>query len=188
MAGCSTSTGEDRSATGTVGDQSTDSDTTGPNSDRTATGPTESHTDRATAESTAGRTTTEPTARTTTTSRATPEPPANRLLRPMTVGEGWAYTDDSMPTVTESGTITGVYRTTQNYTRTIRTRLWPCEGETLDALGGTCSLGSLPERYRNMEDVETTTLPVGENDVRIDDVPKLEIEDLRCWSASRRAT
>jgi hypothetical protein len=147
VAGCSSETSEDQSTDGTGGRQSTGSVMTG---------------------STANRTT--------TVSAPTPDPPANRLLRPIQLGESWEYTDESMPTITESGTITAVYRTTRNYTRTIRTRLWPCEGETLDALGGTCSLGGLPERYRSMEDVETTTLPIGETAFAWWSGPKTDIE------------
>jgi len=110
----------------------------------------------ATADTTVEPTTAEP------TTLPTPDPPANRLLAATVLGEGWTYVDGSAPQVRTNGTITATYRGTQPYTRTLRTRLWRCEGGTLDALGGTCSLGNLPDRYRAREGVETASPAVGD--------------------------
>lgn len=98
-----------------------------------------------------------------TTQPPTPRPPANRLLRPEAVGEGWRYAAGSAPTERGNGTITAVYETAQGPRATLRTRIWPCEGEPLANLGGTCSLGTLPERYRAMDGIETATPAVGES-------------------------
>jgi cell wall-associated NlpC family hydrolase len=125
-------------------------------------------TDRPTVDPTARSTPTRrPTARPTTTAAprtetalATPEPPANRLLRADEVGDRWRYRD--APTEHGNGTITAVYGMVREPSAKLRTRLWPCEGESLANLGGTCSLGNLPERYRAMEGVETATPAVGE--------------------------
>ena len=111
--------------------------------------------------STTGRIDDEPTTAEPTT-LPTPDPPANRLLAATVLGEGWTYVDGSAPQVRTNGTITATYRGTQPYTRTLRTRLWRCEGETLDALGGTCSLGNLPDRYRARDGVETASPAVGD--------------------------
>jgi hypothetical protein len=69
--------------------------------------------------------------------------PTERALTAQQIGEAWAYTEGGSPTVTDSGTIVANYRTSEPYPQTVRLRLWPCEGETLEALGGTCSLGNL---------------------------------------------
>ena len=116
---------------------------------------------RTTGGSTTADTTVEPTTAEPTT-LPTPDPPANRLLAATVLGEGWTYVDGSAPIVRTNGTITATYRGTQPYTRTLRTRLWRCEGGTLDALGGTCSLGNLPDRYRAREGVETASPAVGD--------------------------
>ena len=172
IAGCLSGTSKQQSADSTIPNQSTETatgSTTGSSTNTTTspcTNTTTSPSTDTTTESPASTittsttdTTTEPT---TTTSMVTLEPPANRLLRPRQLGESWEYTDESMPRTTDKGTITGVYRTTRNYTRTVRTRLWPCEGETLKALGGTCSLGNLPAQKRANESVETTDRSLGE--------------------------
>ncbi|EMA51118.1 hypothetical protein [Halococcus thailandensis] len=155
VAGCSSSASEEPAAGPTAqepaGNASDESRT-----ERTAPG---SVTTRTVDESTAS-----PTAQPTTTATEvpTPEPPANRLLLAPALGTSWGYASDSAPRVRDNGTITALYRGTQSYTRTLRTRLWPCEGQTLDALGGTCSLGSLPRRYRSRDDIETADPAIGE--------------------------
>ena len=88
--------------------------------------------------------------------------PAERALTAQELGETWTYTETGSPTVTNSGTIVANYRANDPYSRTVRLRLWPCEGETLDALGGTCSLGNLPEQMRANESVETAERSLGE--------------------------
>lgn len=124
--------------------------------------------DRSDDESTAQSTTTQSTttARSTptrtATARPTPEPPANRLLAPEVIGTRWDYAAGSTPSERGNGTITAVYETTRGTEERLRIRLWPCEGESLEDLGGTCSLGNLPERYRAMSGVETATPAVGE--------------------------
>jgi hypothetical protein len=125
--------------------------------------------------STTADTTVEPTTAEPTT-LPTPDPPANRLLAATALGEGWRYVDGSAPQVRTNGTITATYRGTQPYTRTLRTRLWRCEGETLDALGGTCSLGNLPDRYRAREGVETASPTVGDTAFAWWSGPRTDIE------------
>lgn len=88
--------------------------------------------------------------------------PAERALTADELGEAWSYTESGSPTTTDRGTIVARYRASDDYPRTVRLRLWPCRGETLDALGGTCSLGNLPERQRANESVETADLSLGE--------------------------
>jgi hypothetical protein len=90
-----------------------------------------------------------------------PDGPTGRLLRAGEL-EGGSYELTGAPAVSEGGTIVGRYRSAQPYPRTLRIRVWPCRGEALDALGGKCSLGGLPERYREDDSVETTVLEVGE--------------------------
>ncbi|WP_049900115.1 hypothetical protein [Halococcus agarilyticus] len=162
IAGCSSNASEE---------PATEATARGPGGSATSESPierttTEPMSTRTTDEPTTGRTTTASTTRPTTTQTATPvptpEPPANRLLLAPALGTGWGYVDGSAPRVRTNGTITALYRGTREYTRTLRTRLWRCEGRTLDALGGTCSLGNLPERYRTQEGVETASPAVGE--------------------------
>ena len=129
-----------------------------------------------TAESTTVRTTTASTTTEMATPVPTPEPPANRLLLAPSLGAGWGYVDGSAPRVRANGTITALYRGTQEYTRTLRTRLWRCEGQMLDALGGTCSLGNLPDRYRAREDVETASPAVGDTAFAWWSGPRTDIE------------
>jgi hypothetical protein len=146
--------------------------------------PDESRTERTATASVTTRTTDEPTAsptaQPTTTATATPiptpEPPANRLLLAPALGTGWGYVDGSAPRVRDNGTITALYRGTQPYARTLRTRLWRCEGRTLDALGGTCSLGSLPSRYRSRDDIETADPTIGETAFAWWSGPRTDIE------------
>jgi hypothetical protein len=87
---------------------------------------------------------------------------AERALTAQQLGEAWTYTETGSPTVTEKGTIVANYRASDPYSRTVRLRLWPCEGETLEALGGTCSLGGLPDQKRANESVETADRSLGE--------------------------
>lgn len=87
---------------------------------------------------------------------------AQRALTAQQLGEAWTYTEGGSPTITDSGTIVAYYRASDPYPQSVRLRLWPCEGETLDALGGTCSLGNLPEQKRANESVETADRSVGE--------------------------
>ena len=88
--------------------------------------------------------------------------PAERALTADAIGDAWTYSDGGSPVVTESGTITASYHADEPYPQTVRLRLWPCEGETLDALGGTCSLGNLPDQMRANESVTTADGSVGE--------------------------
>ena len=88
--------------------------------------------------------------------------PAERALTAQELGGAWTYTETGSPTVTDNGTIVANYRASDPYSRTVRLRLWPCEGETLEALGGTCSLGNLPEQMRANESVETAERSLGE--------------------------
>ena len=173
VAGCSSNATEGPAAETTAGEpagNATDESRT----ERTATGSVisrtadESTTDRATADQATDSPTAQPTATATATTTATatpvptPEPPANRLLLAPALGAGWTYADGSAPRVRDNGTITALYRGTEAYTRTLRIRLWRCEGQTLDALGGTCSLGTLPSRYRSRDDIETASPTIGE--------------------------
>ncbi|WP_256686414.1 hypothetical protein [Halococcus qingdaonensis] len=155
VAGCSSSTFEE-SVAGPTAQEPAGNAPDEPRTERTAPG---SVTTRTADEPTASQTA-QPT--TTVTPIPTPEPPANRLLLAPALGTGWGYVDGSAPRVRDNGTITALYRGTQAYARTLRTRLWPCEGRTLDALGGTCSLGSLPSRYRSRDDIETADPSIGE--------------------------
>jgi len=168
LAGCSSDTSEE-STTGTTARQPAGTATNESRTESTATG---SATDRPTDGSATARTTDSSTAQPTATATATttatptpaptPEPPANRLLLAPAFGAGWGYADGSVPRVRDNGTITALYRDTEPYTRTVRTRLWRCEGQTLDALGGMCSLGTLPDRYRSREDIETASPAIDE--------------------------
>ena len=88
--------------------------------------------------------------------------PAKRALTAQELGEAWTYTETGSPAVTDTGTIVANYRASEPYSRIVRLRLWPCEGETLEALGGTCSLGNLPEQKRANESVETAERSLGE--------------------------
>jgi hypothetical protein len=88
--------------------------------------------------------------------------PADRALTAEAIGEMWSYSEGGSPVVTESGTVTASYRADEPYPQTVRLRLWPCEGETLEALGGTCSLGNLPDQMRANESVSTANRSVGE--------------------------
>lgn len=151
------------------GSSPTETTTRRPDTDAPADGTsTQRTTERPTVDATAGSTPTRrPTARPTTTAAprtetavATPNPPANRLLLAEEVGDRWRYRSE--PTERGNGTITAVYGMVREPSAKLRTRLWPCEGESLANLGGTCSLGNLPERYRAMDDVETATPAVGE--------------------------
>lgn len=87
--------------------------------------------------------------------------PAKQALTAQELGEAWTYTETGSPTVADSGTIVANYHASQPYPRTVRLRLWPCEGETLEALGS-CSLGNLPRQKRANESIETATRSVGE--------------------------
>ena len=87
---------------------------------------------------------------------------ATRALQAQTIGETWTFTDSGTPTVADNGTIVAEYGASDSYSRTLRLRLWPCEGETLDALGS-CSLGNLPDQKRGNESVETADRSFGEN-------------------------
>lgn len=88
--------------------------------------------------------------------------PTERALTAQQLGEAWAYTEAGSPAVTDNGTIVANYRASERYPQMVRLRLWPCEGETLEALGGTCSLGNLPERMRANASVETADRSLGE--------------------------
>ncbi|RJT07098.1 hypothetical protein D3261_03565 [Halococcus sp. IIIV-5B] len=85
-----------------------------------------------------------------------------RALTAQQLGEAWSYTEGGSPTALENGTITANYRSANPYIRTVRLRLWPCEGETLDALGGDCSLGNLPDQMRANQSVMTADRALGE--------------------------
>ena len=85
-----------------------------------------------------------------------------RALTAEQLGEVWSYTEGGSPMIADTGTIVAKYRASEPYSRTVRLRLWPCEGETLEALGGTCSLGGLPDRMRANESVETADRLIGE--------------------------
>ena len=87
---------------------------------------------------------------------------ATRAIQARDIGEVWTFTDSGTPTVADNGTIVAEYRASDPYSRTVRLRLWPCEGETLDALGS-CSLGNLPDRKRANESVETADRSFGDN-------------------------
>lgn len=87
---------------------------------------------------------------------------ATRALQAQTIGETWTFTDSGTPTVADNGTIVAEYGASDSYSRTLRLRLWPCEGETLDALGS-CSLGNLPDQKRGNESVETADRSFGDN-------------------------
>lgn len=167
VAGCSLSASEELAA--------------GPTAQKPAgNAPDESRTERTATGSGISRTADEPiaspTAQPTTTAIPTPEPPANRLLLAPALGTGWGYASGSTPRVRDNGTITALYRGTQSYTRTLRTRLWRCEGRTLDALGGTCSLGTLPSRYRSRDDIETASPTIGETAFAWWSGPRTDIE------------
>lgn len=167
VAGCSSSASEEPAA--------------GPTArERAGNAPDEPRIERTATESGISRAADAPTASPTTTATATPiptpEPPANRLLLAPALGTGWGYVDGSAPRVRDNGTITALYRGTQPYARTLRTRLWPCEGQTLDALGGTCSLGSLPSRYRSRDDIETADPAIGETAFAWWSGPRTDIE------------
>jgi hypothetical protein len=166
VAGCSSSASEEPAA-GPTAQEPAENAPDESQIERTATG---SVITRTTDEST----TASPTA--TATSVPTPEPPANRLLLAPALGTGWGYASGSTPRVRDNGTITALYRGTQSYTRTLRTRLWRCEGRTLDALGGTCSLGSLPSRYRSRDDIETASPTIGETAFAWWSGPRTDIE------------
>jgi hypothetical protein len=76
------------------------------------------------------------------------------------LGKAWAYTESGAPTVADSETIVAKYIANDPYPRTVMLRLWPCKGETLEALGS-CSLGNLPDRKRANESIDTTTRSFG---------------------------
>jgi hypothetical protein len=85
---------------------------------------------------------------------------AELALMAKELGKAWSYTESGVPTVTDSGTIVANYAANDPYPRTVMLRLWPCEGETLEALGS-CSLGNLPDRKRANESIETATRSFG---------------------------
>ena len=88
--------------------------------------------------------------------------PAERALTAQEIGEMWTYSEGGSPTIAESGTIVANYHASDPYPQSVQLRLWPCEGETLEALGGTCSLGNLPTQKRANESVETMNHSLGE--------------------------
>ena len=88
--------------------------------------------------------------------------PAKRALTAQELGEMWTHSEGGSPTVAESGTIVANYHASDPYPRSVKLRLWPCEGETLEALGGSCSLGNLPSQKRANESVETMDYSLGE--------------------------
>lgn len=85
-----------------------------------------------------------------------------QTLTAQEIGKGWKYTESGSPTVADSGTIVASYRATDPYSRTVKLRLWPCEGETLEELGS-CSLGNLPKQKRTNGSIETATRTLGKN-------------------------
>ncbi|GAA0460851.1 hypothetical protein MUK72_13250 [Halococcus dombrowskii] len=171
VAGCSSSASEEPAA-GPTAQEPAGNAPDEPRTERTAPGSRLSRTaDEPTADPTA-----QPTTTATPTPIPTPEPPANRLLLAPALGTGWGYASDSTPRIRDNGTITALYRGTQPYTRTLRTRLWRCEGRTLDALGGTCSLGTLPSRYRSRDDIETASPTIGETAFAWWSGPRTDIE------------
>ena len=87
---------------------------------------------------------------------------ATRAIQARDIGEAWTFTESGTPTVADNGTVVAEYRASDPYSRAVRLRLWPCEGETLDALGS-CSLGNLPDQKRANESVETADRSLGEN-------------------------
>lgn len=85
---------------------------------------------------------------------------AKLALTAKELDKAWTYTKSGAPTATDKGTIVANYAASDPYPRTVLLRLWPCKGETLEALGS-CSLGNLPDRKRANESINTATRSFG---------------------------
>lgn len=87
--------------------------------------------------------------------------PTGRLLAPGELDDGWTYAD--RPSVADDGRLLATYRTSGEYDRRLELVVWPCEGQTLEDLGGECSIEAFARRQREREGVSTTAPDVGED-------------------------